>query len=64
VQENISQGSKTSTLGVEEHHTVAIDKSRSTIKPPGKYSYEDMVSYAPMPCHNSGDPTTCQEAVK
>ena len=64
MQENISQDSETSTLGVDEYHTVAIDKSRHTIRPPGKYGYKDMVSYAPMPRHNSGYPTSFQEAIK
>ena len=61
VQENTSQGTETSTSGVEQRHSIATDRSRYTIRPPIKYSFEDMVSYALV--ISSGDPTTFQEAV-
>ena len=61
VQENTSQGTETSTLGIEQHHSIATDKPRRTIKPSIRYSFEDMVSDALV--ISSGDPTTFQEAV-
>ena len=56
VQENTSQGTETSTSGVEQHHSIATDRPRRTIRPPTKYSFEDMVSYALV--ISSEDPTT------
>jgi hypothetical protein len=61
VQENTSQSIETSTSGIEQHHSIATDRPRRTIRPPTRYSFEDMVSYALV--INSGDPTTFQEAV-
>ena len=61
VRENTSQGTETSTSGVEQHHSIATDRPRHTIKPPIRYGFEDMVSYALV--ISSGDPTTFQEAV-
>jgi hypothetical protein len=61
VQENISQGTETITSRVEEQHTIVIDRPRCIIRPPTRYSYEDMASYALV--INSEDPTTFQEAV-
>jgi hypothetical protein len=61
VQENTSQDTKASTSGVKEHHTIATDKPRRTIKPSTKYDFEDMISYALV--ISSGDTTTFQEAV-
>ena len=39
-----------------EHYNIASDRPRRTIKPPTKYDFEDLVSYALIT--NSGDPTT------
>ena len=61
VQENTSQGAETSTSRVEQHHRIATDRPRRTIKPPIRYGFEDIVSYALV--ISSGDPTTFQEAV-
>jgi hypothetical protein len=61
VQENTSQGTETSTLGIEQHHSIATDRPRRTIRPPIRYSFEDMVSYALV--ISSGDPTTFQDAI-
>ena len=61
VQENTFQGTETSTSRVEQYHSIATDRPRRTIKPPIKYGFEDMVSYALV--ISSGDPTTFQEAV-
>ena len=61
VQENTSQGTKTSTSGVEQHHSIATDRPRRTIRPPIRCGFEDMVSYALI--ISSEDPTTFQEAV-
>jgi hypothetical protein len=46
VQENTSQGTKTSTSGIKQHDNITIDRPRCTIRPPARYSYEDMVFYA------------------
>jgi hypothetical protein len=61
VKENTSQGINASILGVKEHHNIATDKPRCTIRPPTKYDFEDMVSYALV--ISSGDSTTFQEVV-
>jgi hypothetical protein len=61
VQENASQGTKASSSRVKEHHTIAIDRPRRIIRPPTRYNFEDIVSYALV--ISSGDPTTFQEAV-
>ena len=61
VQENTSQGTEASTSGVKEHHTIATDRPKCTIRPPTRYGFEDMVSYALV--ISSGDPTTFQEAI-
>ena len=61
MQENTYQGTETSTSGVEQHHSIATNKPRRTIRPPIRYSFEDMVSYALV--ISSGDPTTFQKAV-
>ncbi|KAL6327919.1 hypothetical protein AAG906_027330 [Vitis piasezkii] len=45
----------------QQHHSIAIDRSRHTIKPPTRYGFEDLVSYALIT--SSGDPTTFQEAI-
>ncbi|RVW67999.1 Retrovirus-related Pol polyprotein from transposon TNT 1-94 [Vitis vinifera] len=44
-----------------QHHCIAIDRSRRTIKPPTRYGFEDLVSYALIT--SSEDPTTFQEAI-
>jgi hypothetical protein len=61
VQENTSQGTKTSTSGIEHHHSIAIGRPIRIIKPPIRYGFEDMASYALV--INNGDPTTFQKAV-
>ena len=61
VQENTSQGTETSTLGIKQHYSIATDRPRRTIRPPTRYDFEDMVSYALV--ISSGDPTTFQEVV-
>jgi hypothetical protein len=61
VQENTSQGIETSTSRIEQHHSIATDRPRHTIRPLIRYGFEDMVSYALV--ISSGDPTTFQEAV-
>jgi hypothetical protein len=61
MKENTSQGIEASTSEVKEHYTIATDRPRHTIRPPTRYNFEDMVSYALV--INSGDPTTFQEAV-
>ena len=45
----------------QQHHSIAIDKSRRTIKTPTRYGFEDLVSYALIT--SSEDPTTFQEAI-
>jgi hypothetical protein len=61
VQENTSQGTETSTSRIERHHSIATDRPRPTIRPPIRYDFEDMVSYALV--ISNEDPTTFQEAV-
>ena len=61
VPENNFQGTETYTSGIEQHHSVAIDRPRRTIRPPIMYGFEDMVSYALI--ISSEYPTTFQEAV-
>jgi hypothetical protein len=56
MQENTSQGIETYTSRIKEHNTIATHKPRCTIRPPTRYSYEDMVSYALV--ISNGDPTT------
>ena len=45
-----------SSFGVYEHHSIASDRPRRTIKPPTRYGFENLVSYALIT--SSGDPTT------
>ena len=45
----------------QQHHSIAIDRHRRTIKPPTRYGFEDLVSYALIT--SSGDPTTFEEAI-
>ena len=59
--ENTSQGTETYTLGIEHNHSIATDRPRRTIRPPTRYSFEDMVSYALI--ISNGDPTTFQDVV-
>jgi hypothetical protein len=58
VQENTSQGTETSTSGIEQHHSIATNRPRCTIKPLIMYDFEDIVSYALV--ISSRDPTTFQ----
>ncbi|KAL6319820.1 hypothetical protein AAG906_036883 [Vitis piasezkii] len=57
VEENAGRSSSED----QQHHSIAIDRHRHTIKPPTRYGFEDLVSYALIT--SSGDPTTFQEAV-
>ena len=61
VDEDSVQETGSSSSGVHEHHSIASDRPRRTIKPPTRYGFEDLVSYALIT--SSGDPTTFQEAV-
>ena len=61
IQENTFQGIETSTSRIEQHHSIATDRPRRTIRPPIRYGFEDIVSYALV--ISSGDPTTFQKAV-
>ena len=45
----------------QQRHNIAIDRSRHTIKPPTRYGFEDLVSYALIT--SSKDPITFQEAI-
>ena len=58
MQKNTSQGNEASTLRVKEHHTIATDRPRCTIRPPTRYSFEDMASYALV--ISNRDPITFQ----
>ena len=59
--ENHAQNVEKSSSEDQQHHSIAIDRPRRTIKPPTKYGFEDLVSYALIT--SSGDPTTFQEAI-
>ena len=59
--ENHAQNAEKSSSEDQQHHSIAIDKPRRTIKPPTRYGFEDLVSYALIT--SSGDPTTFQEAI-
>jgi hypothetical protein len=61
VQENTSQGTEPSISSPEEQHTIATNRPRSTIKPPVRYGFEDMASFALV--ISNRDPTTFQEVV-
>jgi hypothetical protein len=61
VQENISQGTKTSTSEVEQKHIIATDRPIRTFRPLASYGYEDIASYALV--ISSVDPTTFQGSV-
>jgi hypothetical protein len=61
VQENTSQDTEVSTSGVKEHHTIATNRPRCTIRPSTRYGFKDMISYALV--ISNGDTTTFQEAV-
>ena len=61
VQKNTFQGIETSTSGIEQHHNIATDRPGRTIKPPTRYGFEDMISYALG--ISSEDHTTFQEAI-
>ena len=61
VQENTSQSTETSTSRIEQHHSIAIDRPRCTIRPPTRYNFADMAFYALV--ISSIDPTTFQEAI-
>ena len=40
----------------QQHYSIATGRHQSTIKPPTRYAFEDLVSYALIT--NSEDPTT------
>ena len=50
-----------SSLEDQQHHSIAMDRPRRTIKPPIRNGFEDLVSYALIT--SSGDPTTFQKAI-
>ena len=56
VQKNTSQSTEISTLGIEQHYSIATDRPKRTIRPPTRYGFEDMVFYAFV--FSSRDPTT------
>ena len=59
--EDHAQNVRDSSSEDQQHHNIAIDKSKRTIKPPARYGFEDLVSYALIT--SSRDPTTFQEAI-
>ena len=58
--EDHAQNAKKSSLEDQQHHSVAMDRPRRIIKPPIRYGFEDLVSYALIT--SSRDSTTFQEA--
>ena len=56
VKEDSVQKTRDYSFGDHEHHSIASDRPRRTIKPPTRYDFEDLVSYALIT--NNRDPTT------
>ena len=44
------------TLGEEQHYSLVRDRERRTIKPPSRFRYKDLASFAFLV--SSGDPST------
>lgn len=45
IEDNV-QNAESSNLGDQEHHGLATNKPRRTIRPPTRYGFEDLFSYA------------------
>ena len=56
VDEDDVQKTRSSSFGVHEHHSIALDRPRRIIKSPTRYAFEDLVFYALIT--SSKDPTT------
>ena len=54
--ESSSSKPSSSTLGKEQHYSLVKDRGRCTIKPPNRFGYEDLASFALLV--SSGDPLT------
>ena len=59
--ENHAQNVEKSSSEDQQHHYIAIDRHKCTIKPPTRYGFEDLISYALTT--SSGDPTTFQVTI-
>ena len=59
--EDCAQNAGKSSSKYQQHHNIAIDRHKRTIKPPTRYGFKDLVSYALIT--SNGDPTTFQEAI-
>lgn len=55
-----AQNAGTSSLEDQKHDSVTTNKLKHIIRPPTRYGFEDVVSYALIT--SIGDPTTFQEA--
>ena len=56
-----TQNAERASIKDQQPYSIAIGRDKRTIKPPTKYGFEDLVSYAQMT--SNGDPTNFQEAV-
>ena len=61
VDEDNVQETRSSSFGVHKYHSIVSDRPRCTIKPPTRYGFKDLVSYALIT--SSRDPTIFQKAV-
>ena len=59
--ESSSSKPSSSTSGEEQHYSLVRDRERRTIKPPSRFGYKDLASFAILV--SSGDPSTFQEAM-
>lgn len=55
-----AQNAGSSSLEDQKHDSITTNKPRRIIRPPTRYGFEDLVSYALIT--SSGDPTMFQEA--
>ena len=59
--EDRARNAGNSSSKYQQHHSITTNRHRRTIKPPTRYGFEDLVSYALIT--SSRDPTTFQEAI-
>ena len=59
--ESSSSKPSSSTSGEEQHYSLVRDREKRTIKPPSRFGYEDLASFALLV--SSGDPSSFQKAM-
>ena len=55
IEDNAWNGGRSSSED-QQHHNIATNRHRHIIRPPTRYGFEDLVSYALIT--SNGDPTT------